>query len=233
MDAFVRQITLAEIGTKGQEKINQAKVLIIGAGGLGCPAIQYLAAAGIGCLGVVDGDQVSLHNLHRQVLYGLNDVGSLKVNVIKEKLNLFSHQTLHLYPEFLSERNAIEIIENYDVIIDGTDNSQARRIIEKVSLQLNKPVLYAGIYRFQFQLAWLIPKLTPSYSQLFNGLNVNDNDTCSVQGVLGMIPAIAGSCQAMECIKYICGIDSPLLKSMMLMDLKTMQIQWVNWPQLF
>lgn len=227
-ELYTRQMQLPEIGEEGQHRLATSKIIIIGAGGLGCPALTSLAAAGIGSLAIVDGDSVHISNLHRQHLYQVSDCGRLKTEVIAARFQFADpNQQLTTFPVFLDDSNAESIVAGYDIILDATDNQAARRIIERVSKRLQIPVLFAGIFRYQMQLAWFIPNQTPTYSDLFPAKDATLDDSCSIQGVLGMIPSIAGNMQALECIKWICGIPSPTTHGMLYFDLKTFQMHWI------
>ena len=153
MNRYSRHIVLQEIGQIGQDKLSKAKVLVIGAGGLGCPALQYLAAAGIGTLGVVDFDIVEESNLQRQVLYGTSTLGMNKAIAAKERLeDLNPTICIHAITEKLSSTNALALFKEYDIIVDGTDNFASRYLINDASILTNKPVVYGGIYKFEGQV---------------------------------------------------------------------------------
>ena len=218
---YQRQILLKEFGVAAQDKLLQAKVLVIGAGGLGCPALQYLTAAGIGTIGIVDDDVVSITNLHRQVLYGMNDIGLPKAEVAVEKLKKLNDEiSIILYNERLTNKNALAIISGYDIVIDGTDNFSSRYMINDACVILNKPLIYGAISKFEGQVAVFnvkdkVSKVVTNYRDLFP-IPPKDDEVmnCAEAGVLGILPGIIGTMQANETIKLITGIGKPLINKM-------------------
>lgn len=202
---YSRQMQLPEIGESGQLKIKQARVLVIGAGGLGCPILQYLTAVGVGNIGIVDFDKVELHNLHRQILYTENHVGQLKVSTAKSILeNVNPHITIQSFKEKLTLENATEIITNFDIIVDGTDNFTTRYIINDSCVALNKPLIYGSIFKFEGQVAVFNNKGSKNLRDLFpQPPNPEDVPNCSVNGVLGTLPGIIGTLMAQEVLKLI------------------------------
>jgi molybdopterin/thiamine biosynthesis adenylyltransferase/rhodanese-related sulfurtransferase len=221
-ERYERQILLQELGMAGQQKLLQAKVLVIGAGGLGCPVLQYLAAAGVGTIGIVDDDVVALNNLHRQVLFTVNDIGLSKAVIAKEKLQLLNPEIkIIAYNERLTVANALGIIEKYDVVIDGTDNFSTRYLINDACVLLDKRLVFGAISKFEGQLAIFNCRLQA------NEISVNYRDlfpqppkdgevlNCSETGVLGVLPGIIGTMMANETIKLITGIGIPLINRML------------------
>lgn len=226
---YQRQMLLKDFGRTGQEKLFQAKVLVIGAGGLGCPVLQYLAAAGIGTLGIVDHDVVELSNLHRQILYSVANVGSLKVNCAAERLREFNPDiTILTYPVQLNNQNALSILSEFDIVIDGSDNFPTRYMINDACVLLNKPLVYGALSETEGQVS------------VFNvadesGIKVNYRDVfpaapqpgevlnCSEAGVLGVLPGIIGMMQANEAIKLISGTGETLCNQLMIYNLYTSQ----------
>lgn len=202
---------LPEIGESGQLKIKQARVLVIGAGGLGCPVLQYLAAVGVGNIGIVDFDKVELHNLHRQILYTENHVGQQKASSAKSILeSLNPHIIIQTFEEKISETNAIEIIKNFDIIVDGTDNFTTRYIINDTCVVLKKPLIYGSILNFEGQLAVFNHKGSKNLRDLFpTQPNSNDVPNCALNGVLGTFPGIIGTLMAQETLKLI--LELPIL----------------------
>lgn len=202
---------LPEIGESGQLKIKQARVLVIGAGGLGCPVLQYLAAVGVGNIGIVDFDKVELHNLHRQILYTENHVGQQKASSAKSILeSLNPHITIQTFEEKISETNANEIIKNFDIIVDGTDNFTTRYIINDTCVVLKKPLIYGSILNFEGQLAVFNHKGSKNLRDLFpTQPNSNDVPNCALNGVLGTFPGIIGTLMAQETLKLI--LELPIL----------------------
>lgn len=212
MKRYERQIILSEIGTSGQQKLTEAKVLIIGIGGLGCPVLQNLAAAGVGTIGIVDGDVVEETNLHRQFLYTPNDIGKCKVTVAAEVvLKQNPHLTIVSYPDYFSKQNSFEIVADYEVIIDCSDNIPCRYLINDVAVVKGIPMVYASIHKFEGQLSVFNYKSGPTYRCLFP-----ENDrlqaipNCNDSGVLGVLPNVLGAMQANEVLKIILGIGTIL-----------------------
>jgi molybdopterin/thiamine biosynthesis adenylyltransferase/rhodanese-related sulfurtransferase len=220
-ERYQRQILLKELGVAAQEKLEQAKVLVIGAGGLGCPVLQYFAAVGVGTIGIIDDDIVSLTNLHRQVLYNMNDIGLSKAEVAAEKLKLLNDEiNIISYNRRLTNENALSIIKEYDIVIDGTDNFSSRYMINDACVLLNKPLVYGAISKFEGQVAVFNVKNNQSsrainYRDLFP-VPPKDNEVlnCAEAGVIGVLPGIIGTMQANETIKLITGIGEPLINKM-------------------
>ena len=220
---YARHIALDEVGESGQQKLLNAKVLVIGAGGLGCPALQYLAAAGVGTIGIVDGDTVDESNLQRQILYTTSDLGSLKVEVAKERLNALNPAvSITIYPENLHAENAMEIIQDYDLVMDGTDNLAARYLVNDACVKLNKPFVYGAIHKFEGQVSVFNFNGGPTYRCLFpENPQQNQIPNCEELGVLGVLPGVIGTLQATEIIKLILGIGESLSGKLKLINLLT------------
>ena len=222
---YARHLAIPDFGIDAQEKLKAARVLVVGAGGLGSPLLLYLAAAGVGTIGIVDDDLVDLTNLQRQVLYTTHDIGQSKAALARQKINqINSHVHVNIYPERLTRHNAERIIQNYDVVADGTDNFPTRYLVNDTCVLLNKVNVYASIFRFEGQVSvfnYLNSKgeRGPNYRDLFPeppppGL-IPD---CATGGVLGVLPGIIGSMQASEVIKVITGIGEPLAGRLFLFD---------------
>lgn len=213
---YMKQIMLSEIGLKGQEKLKKAKVLVVGAGGLGCPVLQYLNAVGVGHLGCVDFDVVEESNLHRQVLFSPADIGKKKVDVIIEKLRIQNPETkLVGHVEKLSERNVDTILTGYDVVVDGSDNFTTRYLVNDACVRLNIALVYGSILDFQGQLALFNYKGSKNLRHLFpEPPPAEEVPSCSENGVLGTLPGIIGSMMAQETIKCI-------------VDLKPLCNEWI------
>ncbi len=209
---YNRQIILPEIGLAGQEKLKSAKVLMIGAGGLGCQVLQYLAAAGVGNIGIVDNDTVDLSNLHRQVLYSSADVGKLKAVLAKEKLELQNPYIFVTdYTERLTLNNAKNICINYDLIIDGSDNFETRYLVNDICVALNKILVFGSIFKFEGQISVFNYFDGPNYRDVFpNAPSADEVPNCAEIGVLGVLPGIIGAYMANEAIKIICNIGEML-----------------------
>ena len=194
---------MPEIGTVGQEKLLNAKVLVVGAGGLGCPALQYLAAAGIGTLGIIDNDVVELTNLQRQILFGESDLGKNKSEAAKARLqDLNSEITINAYPERLNPANVPSLFEAYDIILDGSDNFETRYLVNDAAVITNKPVVYGAIFKFEGQISVFNYQNGPTYRCLFpHPPKSADIPNCNEIGVLGILPGIIGTMQANEVLK--------------------------------
>lgn len=216
---YNRQIQLDEVGVSGQEKLRSAKILIVGVGGLGCPAAQYFVGAGIGTIGLMDHDMVSISNLHRQVLYSEGDIGRSKAVVAKQKLQqLNSEITLVAIEEALTIDNAEVLFSRYDLILDGTDNFETKYIINDACILTGKPWVYASIYKNEGQLSVFNYKNGPSYRCLFPKMT-RQNVSCEATGVLGVVPGIFGMFQALEALKIILGIGKVLSGQLKLSNL--------------
>ena len=214
---YQRQLSLNEFGIEAQEKLFRAKVLVVGAGGLGCPALQYLAAAGIGTIGIVDFDTVELTNLQRQILYSVEDIGKPKAQAAAEKLKAFNPDILlNIHNIKLASENALELINGYDVVIDGTDNFATRYLVNDACVLLNKPLVYGAVLRFEgqigvFNLADKQSNIKTNYRDLFPvPPDPASAPSCNEAGVLGVLPGIIGTMQATETIKIITGIGKSL-----------------------
>ena len=221
-ERYLRQVALKGFGEAAQNVLLQAKVLVIGAGGLGCPVLQYLTAAGAGCIGIVDDDVVSMSNLHRQVLYDTNDIGKPKVNVAAAKLRLMNPDTeLVEYKIHLDKNNCLEIFNEYDIIVDCTDNFPSRYMINDACVLKGKPLVYAAVNRFEGQVAVFNvtskeEERTGNYRDLFPEQPLpGEVLNCAEAGVLGVLPGIIGSMQASEVIKLITGIGEPLVNQLL------------------
>jgi sulfur-carrier protein adenylyltransferase/sulfurtransferase len=219
---YSRQIILPELGLAGQEKLKQAKVLVIGAGGLGCPVLQYLAAAGVGKLGIVDHDVVDESNLHRQILFNSNDIGKSKALVASEKIssqNFFV--TAEPYILKLAQDNAKEIFSGYDIVIDCSDNFETRYLINDTCVILDIPFISGSVFKFEGQLSVFNYKNGPDYRSVFPEAP-EDTMNCAEIGVLGVLPGIIGTLQANEAIKIITGIGEILSGKLLIFDSLTM-----------
>lgn len=214
---YNRQIILPEIGLQGQEKLKSAKVLMIGAGGLGCPVLQYLAAAGVGTIGIVDDDLIDLSNLHRQILYSTADTGKPKANTAKEKLEkLNPHISVTAYPVRLTDENAHTISKLYDLVIDGSDNFSTRYLVNDTCVRLNKTVVFGSIFKFEGHVSVFNYQGGPGYRDVFpEAPPPGEVPNCAEIGVIGVLPGIIGAFMANEAIKIICGIGETLSGKLM------------------
>lgn len=222
---YNRHIIIPDFGLEAQQKLKAAKVLVVGSGGLGSPVLLYLAAAGIGNIGIVDFDVVDDSNLQRQVLFGVESVGKAKVEAAKERLEgLNPHINIKLYNTQLTSQNALDIIKEYDVVADGTDNFPTRYLVNDASVLLGKPNVYASIFQFEGQVSVFNYRnkegvLGPNYRDLYPtppppGLV----PSCAEGGVLGVLPGIIGSLQALEVIKVVTGVGEPLVGRFYIFD---------------
>lgn len=227
LERYARHIVLPEIGGPGQQKLKRARVLVIGAGGLGAPVLEYLAAAGVGTLGIVDDDHVSLSNLQRQVIHDTQSVGISKAESAKVTIaRINPHVTVELHKLRLTTENAGELIAGYDLVIDGSDNFETRYAVADASAAVKRPLVHAAVGRFDGSITVLKPfetgpdgRRNPSYRDLFPepppaGLV----PSCAQAGVLGALTGVIGTLQAMEAIKLITGIGEPLVGRLLLYD---------------
>lgn len=227
---YIKQIMLPELGLKGQEKIRNAKVAIVGCGGLGCPALLYLAAAGVGTIGTIDFDTVGITNLHRQILFGNEDVGKKKIDVAIAKLNAM-HPEVKIIPHdvMLDESNAETIFKNYDIVVDGCDNFLTRYIVNDACVKLNKPLVYGSILGFEGQVATFNYNGSKHLRNLFpEPPNAEDVPDCSENGVLATIPGIIGTIMANETLKVILEKGVPVNK-LTLINCSNLSINVLNY----
>jgi len=228
IERYSRHIILQDIGGEGQEKILNGKVLIIGTGGLGSPAALYLAAAGVGTIGLVDGDVVDMSNLQRQVIHHTPDVGRSKVESAKAKIaEINPDVNVVTYNELFMAHNALDIIadQDYDFIIDGTDNFPAKFLINDACVKAQKPFSHGGILRFDGQTMTYVPG-SASYRCVFHSPPPpNAVPTCSQAGVLGAIAGMLGTIQAAEALKYLTGVGELLTNRLLIFDAKTMRFR--------
>lgn len=225
LQRYSRHIALPELGLGGQKALKQGSALVVGAGGLGSPVSLYLAAAGVGRLGIIDFDRIDATNLQRQVLYGTSQVGAHKVDVATQRLRDLNPE-IEIVPHSvqLTSANALDIIRDYDVVIDGTDNFPTRYLVNDSCVLLGKPYVYGSILRFDGQVSVFDAQRGPCYRCLFKeppppGLVPN----CAEGGVLGALPGIIGSMQALEAIKLLSGAGEPLIGRLLLFDGLTMK----------
>lgn len=218
-ERYNRHIILDEINEKGQEKIKNAKVLVVGAGGLGSPVLRYLTAAGVGTIGIVDNDIVSESNLQRQILYDTTDVGISKAQVAKQKLGLLNpHTTFEVFETRFEKDNGEEIASNFDIIVDCTDNYEARYTINAISKKLKRPMVYGSIFKFEGQLSVFNYKNGPSYDMLFpEAPPVNTKP--DALGVMGVLPGVLGTLQATEVIKIILDLGECMSGKLLVVNL--------------
>lgn len=233
LERYSRHIILKEVGVKGQKKLLNASVLIIGAGGLGAPAAMYLAAAGVGHIGIVDADEVDLSNLQRQIIHSTADIGKAKVKSAKESMLAINPDIkVDTYRTFVTSENIMELLKDYDFIIDGTDNFPAKFLINDACVMAQKPFSHAGIIRFQGQLMTYVPGEGPCYRCVFKNPPPKDAvPTCKQAGVIGAMGGVIGSLQAMEAVKYIIGQGDLLTGRLLTYDALKMQFRTVPLPK--
>ena len=217
---FIRQLALDDFGAAGQEKLKSAKVLILGLGGLGLPAAQILNGMGVGHLGLVDGDRVELHNLHRQSLYREKDIGSLKVEAAQSLLEERNTWTsISTFPTYVTVDSIQEVISTYDVVLDCTDNFPTRYLINDACVLAKKPFVYGALQGFQGQLAVFNYRGSASYRCLFaHPPKEGEIPSCNENGILGTVPFMIGSAQAMEAVKIICDLPGILSNTLLMTD---------------
>lgn len=209
---YSRHLLLDEIGESGQKKLKAAKVLVIGAGGLGCPILQYLAAAGIGHLGIIDHDTIDVSNLQRQILFNHDDLGKNKAKVAAKKLSLLNPYVIFRIFDFaLSTRNALEIFKDFDIIVDGSDNFPTRYLVNDAAVISKKPLVFGSIFKFEGQVSLFNFEDGPNYRCLFpSPPRPGEVPSCSEIGVLGVLPGIIGSLQANEVLKLVLNLGENL-----------------------
>lgn len=220
---YERQTILPEIGKEGQVKLSKSKVLIVGVGGLGSPVALYLAGAGVGSIGLIDHDSVSLSNLQRQVLYSEREIVHNKAICAKRHLKqLNSSISVSAYPFAFSNINARELVSRYDIVVDGTDNYETRYLINDVCMEQRKPYVYGAISEFEGQVSVFNANEGYNYRMLFPDEEAMKNIPKITKGTVGMTPAIIGSVQASEVLKLICGFGDVLSGKLWTIDLRTM-----------
>jgi sulfur-carrier protein adenylyltransferase/sulfurtransferase len=228
---YARHIILPEIGGEGQRKLLGAKVLCIGTGGLGSPVAMYLAAAGVGTIGLVDFDKVDLSNLQRQIVHGTSDIGRPKVESARDRLaDINPGVDVVTYDSILNSDNAFEVLEPWDLVIDGTDNFPVRYLVNDATQILGKPLVYGTIYQFDGQATVFMPgREAPCYRCLFpQPPPPGTVPSCAEGGVFGVLPGIVGCIQATEAIKLVAGIGEPLIGRLLLFDALVMEFTTVN-----
>jgi len=233
IERYSRHILLQDVGVEGQMKLLNAKVLIIGAGGLGAPAAMYLAAAGIGTIGIADKDKVDITNLQRQIIHFTKDINVEKVNSAKEKMNAINPDVkVKTYNEFLTADNIRDIIRGYDFVIDGTDSFASKFLINDACVLENIPFSHGGILRFDGQTMTIKPGESACYRCVFiKPPPANLVPTCSQAGVLGAIAGMLGTIQAAEALKFVSGVGQPLYNKLLSFDAKTMRFREINFKK--
>lgn len=233
-ERYHRQLILKGFKKESQQKLSQAKVLVIGAGGLGCASLMYLASSGLGHIGLVDGDTVSLSNLHRQPLFGTADIGRLKVEVADMRLGQVNPEiTIKAYPFYISQSNILALFNEYDYILDGTDNFESRYLINDAAAMLNKPLIFAAVSGYEGQLAIFNVEAEAGQKTNYRDLfptqpQSGEIPNCAENGVLGMLPGIIGIMQAAEVIKLVTGIGTALINKILHYNLLTQQFYEIS-----
>ncbi len=223
---YSRHLILDKVGEEGQLKLKQAKVLVIGAGGLGCPVLQYLTAAGVGTIGIIDFDEVDETNLQRQILFTQQDVGVNKALAASQRLKqLNQFVEFNVYQEKLTTANALELFSKYDLVVDGTDNFSTRYLVNDACVITGKPLVYGAIYKFEGQVSVFNYNDGPTYRCLFpEPPKPGTVPSCSDIGVIGVLPGLIGTQQANEAIKIILGIGTPLSGKLLIQDALTASV---------
>lgn len=233
LERYSRHINLKEVGTKGQEKLLNSRVLIIGAGGLGSPAALYLAAAGVGIIGIADADEVDLSNLQRQIIHTTQDIGRTKVISASETMNAINPDIkVKAYHTRIDASNILNLVKDYDFIIDATDNFEAKFLINDACVMAKLPFCHGGILRFKGQLMTYVPEQGPCYRCIFKEPPSQDAvPTCKQDGIIGAVPGVIGSLQAMEAIKYSIGQGELLTGRLMAYDALKMDFRTIKLPK--
>ncbi|MHC4431294.1 MAG: HesA/MoeB/ThiF family protein [Planctomycetota bacterium] len=230
IERYSRHIILEQVGGAGQEKLLDSKVLVIGAGGLGSPAALYLAAAGVGTIGIVDGDNVELSNLQRQIVHHTADIGTEKIRSAEARMLAINPEIrVKTYKQWAKADNISEIIRDYDFVIDGTDNFAAKFLVNDACYFEKVPFSHAGILRFHGQLITVLPGETTCYRCIFDGPPPADAvPSCSQAGVLGVLAGVIGSLQATEAMKYLVGLGGLLTDTLLTYDALSMDFRKVS-----
>ena len=234
MERHARHLVLPNVGLEGQEKLASARVLVIGAGGLGSPVLLYLAAAGIGTIGIVDDDVVDISNLQRQIIHRTEDVGSKKVDSARARLlALDPNIKVEVYPNRLNPENALSVLKGWDVVVDGTDNIPTRYLIDDACHLLSIPWVYGSIHRFEGQVSVFSTEQSRCYRDLFpEAPPAGALQNCADAGVFGVLPGVVGSIQATEVIKQILGLETNLVGSLLLYDALEMSTRMLRFEAL-
>jgi adenylyltransferase/sulfurtransferase len=224
---YSRHLTLPDVGLEGQAKLKDARIVLVGAGGLGSPAALYLAAAGVGTLGLVDFDLVDRSNLQRQIIHGTAAIGTPKIDSARARLrDVNPHVQVETFGEKLTSANALEILRDFDIVIDGSDNFPTRYLVNDACVLLGKPNVYGSVFRFDGQVSVFYAKHGPCYRCLYAEPPPPDLvPSCAEGGVLGVLPGIIGSLQALEAIKLIVGFGESLIGRLVLFDGRRMQFR--------
>lgn len=238
LERYARHIVLRDLGGPGQQRLRAARVLVVGAGGLGAPAIIYLAAAGVGTLGIVDDDAVSLSNLQRQVIHATSDVGRLKVESASDAVGRVNpHVAVEAHAVRLNASNVMGLIASYEIVVDGSDNFETRYLLSDACFRAGKPLVTAAVSEYDGSLTTLMPhragpdgRPNPTYRCLFpDPPPAGTVPSCAAAGVLGALVGVMGSLQALEVIKLVAGIGEPLVGRLLLFDAKAMTFETIRY----
>jgi adenylyltransferase/sulfurtransferase len=227
---YHRQIIIPSIGENGQEKLKHARAVVIGAGGLGSPVLMYLAAAGVGTIGIIDSDEVSTSNLQRQVLYVTGDIGRLKADAAAERISSLNPLiTVRSYAVRFTEENASELLDGYNVAVDCSDNFATRYLISDATIKAGIPMVYGAVYQFMGQASVFNYKGGPSYRDLFpEEMHLSDDRKTDPPGVIGALPGIIGSVEACEVIKIITGAGDILSGRLLQIDTLSLKAEIIS-----
>ena len=231
IERYSRQIVLKDVGPVGQKKIINSRVLIVGAGGLGCPVIDYLAWAGVGNLGIIDDDKVNLSNIHRQSLYNSKDIGKSKVSVLKKKIKLINPQVkVKIFKNKIEKKNIREIIKNYEFIVDGSDNFKTKFLLNEYSIKLKKILFVGAISKFDGHIfAFNFNKKKEPCLKCFYQIEPSDDIlNCENEGIMGPVAGITGSIQAVEVLKKILKFSEKLNNKILILDLINLSFRKVE-----
>jgi molybdopterin-synthase adenylyltransferase len=230
LERYNRHILLEEFGEEGQQKIAESRVLVIGSGGLGSPALYYLAASGIGKIGIMDGDHVELSNLQRQIIHSTNDFQRPKVESAKESIQALNPDVqVEAIRDIANADNILDYISDYDFVIDGTDNFSSKFLINDACVISGKPFVHSGVLRYQGQIMTVVPPESACYRCVFMEPPPRDSvPSCSQVGIMSMVPGILGTMQAAECFKYLAGIDQLLTNRLLVVDLASVTFNEVK-----
>jgi adenylyltransferase/sulfurtransferase len=230
LDRYQRQLIIPAVGEAGQEKLKQARVMVTGAGGLGSPVLMYLAAAGVGTIGIIDSDTVSISNLQRQVLYVTGDIGRVKAEAAAERISLLNPLIRVIsYPVRLTVENAPDILAGYDIAVDCSDNFATRYLLSDATRQAGIPMIYGAVYQFMGQSSVFNYKGGPSYRDLFpEEMHLFGDNKTDPPGVIGVLPGIIGSVQACEVIKIITGAGDILSGSLLQIDALSLRTEIIS-----
>ena len=231
IDRYSRQIILKDIGISGQKKLKKSKVLIIGLGGLGCPAAEYLSRAGVGTIGIIDHDKVSLSNIHRQSIFTSSDIKKYKVDVVKQRIKkVNSYVNIKIFKKKIEDFNVKKIIKSFDIIIDGTDNFSSKFLINKFSKVLKKIFISGAIGKFDGHIFGFdfSKKTKPCLESFYQGVHDNDIASCEEDGVVGTVAGVVGNIQANEAIKFILDVGSCLDGKVLIINLLNLEFRICN-----